>query len=189
MLLLANIRRLVKKKFSNHPDRFVHTLGVVKMAKHLAKQYGINKKKAMIAAYLHDFCKYDSIEYVSSLLDADELAECQISNVLYHSYGSAKYYLKYIGNDMDVFNAIKNHVFGRLYMSKLEEIILISDYTEENRKYESCIQCREILLSGDLDFAIYQSTKNVISFLTNKGIKPHPTQYEVLKLYEGKCRK
>ena len=37
---------------------------------------------------------------------------------------------------MDIYNAIRNHVFGRIGMSKLEEIILISDYTEENRKYD-----------------------------------------------------
>ena len=185
MLLLAKIKRLIKLKHKNDKARYIHSLGVAKMAKYLAKIYGVDKKKAVIAAYLHDYCKNDSKEYINNLLSKEDRLECEKFPVLYHSYGSAEYYLKHIGNDLDIYNAIRNHVFGRLNMSKLEEIILISDYTEENRKYDDCIKVRNILLDGKLNKAIYESTNFVIEYISRKGKAPHPTQIEVLNYYKG----
>ena len=187
MLLLVKIKRLIKKKHKNDKHRYVHSLGVAKMAKYLAKLYGVDPKKAVIAAYMHDYCKNDSKEYVSTLLNEKDRLECEKTNVLYHSYGSAEYYLKYIGNDMDVYNAIRNHVFGRIGMSKLEEIILISDYTEEGRKYDDCIKVRGILLDGNMNKAIYESTKFVVEYIASKNKTPHPVQLEVLEYYKRLC--
>lgn len=188
MLSLGKIKKLVKQKLKdNHPDRYTHTLGVVKMSKKLAKKYGVDKKKAMIAAYMHDFCKYDEEVYIKSLLDEEDKKECEEYPVLYHSYGSAAYYKTFVGNDKDIYNAIKNHVFGRLNMSRLEEIILISDYTEENRIYNNCVECRAILLKGEFYKAIYESMKFTIAYLEKKNKKAHPLQVEVLKYYEGLC--
>ncbi|MDE7263145.1 MAG: bis(5'-nucleosyl)-tetraphosphatase (symmetrical) YqeK [Anaeroplasmataceae bacterium] len=180
---------MVKKKFTdaNQLERYQHTLGVAKMAKALAKKYHVSVKKAMLASYLHDFCKYDSKEQVDMLLREEDKAVCQNYPVLYHSYASAEYYKKNIGNDEEVYQAIRNHVWGRVGMSRLEEIILISDYTEENRMYPNCIACREILLSGKLNSAIYYSTKYTIEFLQKQNLKPHPMQLEVYHYYERLC--
>ncbi len=190
MLFLGKIKKMVKNKFAtnDHLDRYQHTLGVVKMAKYLAKQYKVSTKKAMLAAYLHDYCKYDKEEDILKLLSEKDKEECKQYPVLYHSYASAAFYKKEIGSDEDIYQAIRNHVFGRLGMSRLEEIVLISDYTEENRAYPSCIHCREILLSGNLYQAIYESTLLTIEFLKKKNIVPHPLQLEVLDYYEGLCK-
>lgn len=190
MLFLGKIKKMVKKQFekSGHFDRYAHTLGVVKMAKALAKEYHVCPRKAMLAAYLHDYCKYTKEEEISKLLNDKDQEECQNYPVLYHSYGSAEFYKKEIGKEEEIYQAIRNHVFGRVGMSRLEEIILISDYTEENRTYPSCIHCREILLSGNLNQAIYESTASTIDFLKKKNLTPHPLQLEVLKYYEGLCK-
>ena len=189
MQSLDKIAKMVEDKFTSlgQLERLEHTLGVVKMADYLASFYGEDPYKAQLAAYLHDYCKYDSAEEVEKLLNARDLEECKKYPVLYHSYGSAEYYKKFIGEDEDIYQAIRNHVFGRLNMSRLEEIILISDYTEENRSYPSCIAVREILLRGNFNEAIYESTKRTIEFLEKRNITPHPLQLEVLKYYEGKC--
>lgn len=191
MLYLAKLKKKVKQKFmsAGHEERYVHTLGVVKMAKTLAKWYQVPKPKAIIAALFHDFCKYDSDEEITELLCEKDQAECEAYPVLKHSYASAEYYKKYIGKDQDIYQAIRNHVFGRIDMSRLEEIILISDYTGENRTYENCKVCREILQSKKFYKAIYFSTKKTIEFLEKQQLKPHPTQLEVLKYYEGLCEK
>lgn len=189
MLSLDEIEILVKNKFGEeHKDRYEHTLGVVKMAEYLAIKYQSDPIKAKIAAYLHDFCKYDSIEDVEKILSEQDRNECRMYPVLYHSYGSAAYYRQTIGMDEEIYQAIRNHVFGRLNMSLLEEIILISDYTEENRRYPDCISCREILYQDKFNEAIYVSTKNTIEFLKKKGLKPHPLQEKVLDYYERKCK-
>lgn len=188
MLSLDEIDTLVKEKFkAEHMDRYEHTLGVVKMAEYLALKYNVDIQKAKLAAYLHDYCKFDSTAYIETILTESEILECRAYPVLYHSYGSAAYYKKFIGEDEDVYQAIRNHVFGRLGMSRLEEIILISDYTEENRVYQDCVTCRDILLKDRFYEAIYQSTKNTIEFLKKRGFKPHPLQEEVLLYYERMC--
>ena len=184
MLLLGNLKKLIKEKHKNDEHRYIHSLGVAKMAKYLAKEYGVSQRKAVIAAYMHDFCKNDSVEYIDSLLCEDDRIECKKYPVLYHSYGSAEYYIKYIGKDKDIYNAIRNHVFGRVGMSKLEEIIVISDYTEEGRTYDDCIKVRNILLDGKLNKAIYESTNFVVEYISSKGKTPHPMQLEVLKYYK-----
>lgn len=183
---LEYVKKIVYDKLKDHPDRWIHTNGVAQMAQHLAHIYNVDETKALIAAYMHDFSKYDKEEEVSSLLSEQDKEECQKYPVLYHSYGSAENYLRLVGNDKDIYNAIRNHVFGRLGMSKLEEIILISDYTEENRTYESCISCRKLLLDGKFNEAIYESTRYTIEFLKKKNVKPHPLQMEVLKDYKEK---
>lgn len=190
MLSLDEIKSLVEDKMlsSGHQDRYLHILGVVHMAEYLAEIYHVDLTKARIAAFLHDFCKYDTEEEIKKNLSAEDQKECIKHPVLYHSYGSAEFYKKNIGDDEDIYQAIRNHVFGRIGMSKLEEIILISDYTEENRTYPNCIHCREILLSGNLNQAIYESTLLTIEFLKKKNIIPHPLQLEVLHYYEGLCK-
>lgn len=185
MQSLDKIKELIKEKHSNDERRYIHSLGVAKMAKYLAELNDVDPNKAIIAGYLHDFCKNDDIEYVKSLLSEEDIRECEKFPVLYHSYGSAEYYLKYIGNDLDIYNAIRNHVFGRVGMSKLEEIILISDYTEENRTYDDCKKVREIVLTGNIEKAIYESTNFVVEYISQKGKTPHPMQLEVLNYYKG----
>lgn len=187
MQSLDSLKELIKDKHQNDERRYIHSLGVAKMAKYLALQFNVDPDKAVIAGLLHDFCKNDSIEYVETLLSEEDKIECRQYPVLYHSYGSAEYYLKYIGNDMDIYNAIRNHVFGRIGMSKLEEIILISDYTEENRTYDDCKKVREIVLNGNLNKAIYESTNFVVEYISQKGKTPHPVQLGVLKYYKGLC--
>lgn len=179
-------KKLVFEKYSksNQLSRYTHIEGVAKMAKTLALYYGVDVVKAETAAYMHDFHKYESNEELEKIIDPKDVEECRMCPVLYHSYASAESYKRLIGNDEDIYNAIRNHVFGRLNMSKLEEIILISDYTEEGRTYPSCIECRKLLKEGKFNLAIYESTLYTINLLYKKGLKPHPTQIEVLKYYE-----
>lgn len=190
MRLSDKAKSLVFLKYqgTGYEQRFEHIQGVVKMASYLAEQYHIDVEKAKTAAYFHDYYKYESNEELSTLILEKDQEECRQFPVLYHSYASAEAYKRLLGEDEEIYQAIRNHVFGRIGMSKLEEIILIADYTEEHRTYPSCIACREILLSGQMDQAIYQSTAYVIEFLEKRNIKPHPLQYEIKKLYEQKRR-
>ena len=178
---------LVNEKYKDeHQNRLKHIYGVAKMAKYLANIYGVDEVKAQIAAYMHDYIKYESEEEMLKLINKEDVLECMNCKVLLHSYASANMYLKLVGDDIDIYNAIRNHVFGRTNMSKLEEIILISDYTEENRMYENCIKCREILLEGKLNEAIYFSTKCMIEHIKSENLDPHPLQVKVLEEYERK---
>lgn len=186
MLSLDKAYELVNNKYVNsNPKRLNHILGVAKMAKKLAKIYDVDEEKAEIAGLMHDYIKYESNEEMIKLIDEVDLYDCSICEVLLHSYASANMYKRLGGNDLDIYNAIRNHVFGRLNMSKLEEIILIADYTEETREYKDCITCREILFEKGIYEAIYYSTEKTIKFVLDRGLTPHPTQIDVLNYYKG----
>ena len=188
MLLSDKAKALVEEKYdNNHKNRLTHILGVAEMAELLAIRYGVDKEKALVAAYMHDYSKYDDPSIAKDYLTKEEIKECEEYPFLYHAYLSAEAYKKLIGDDLDIYNAIKYHVFGRLNMSKLEEIIMISDYTEKNRIYPSCVAVRKILVEdNDLNLAIDESLKGMIAFAKEEGHKPHPMQIKIMEEYKRK---
>jgi ribosome silencing factor RsfS/YbeB/iojap len=179
-----------KTKYPDKMERYYHILGVAKLAKSLATKYNVDPKKAYIAGLMHDYYKYESDEEMENAIkNKAEIEECKKCPVLYHAYASSHALKDILSiNDPEMISAIKYHVFGHTNMTMLEKIILISDYCEETRKYKDCIEVRDILLSGHLDLAIYESTKRVIGFLNKKNIVPHPMQYEVLNEYERRIK-
>ena len=189
MELLDKVYNLVKEHLGESSHRFIHTLGVMEMAEYLAKEYNYDVTKAKIAALMHDYSKYDPISDADKYLTKEECEDCKKYPFLYHAYLSAEAYKRLVGNDNDIYMAIKNHVFGRPGMTLLERIVMISDYTEKNREYESCIECRRILLSGDMDMAIYKSTLDTINYNNKRNKAPHPRQLEVLREYEERIKK
>ncbi|MBQ9900069.1 MAG: bis(5'-nucleosyl)-tetraphosphatase (symmetrical) YqeK [Acholeplasmatales bacterium] len=190
MLLSDKAKQLVIEKYGDqHEHRLQHVFGVAEMASFLAKKYGVDEEKALIAAYMHDYAKYDDPSEAIGILTDKEIEECEKYPFLYHAYLSAEAYLANIGNDMEIYNAIKYHVFGRPHMSLLEAIIMIADYTEKNREYPTCIECRKILLDGDMDLAIYKSLEYTIAHCKENNESAHPMQLLVLKEYEMKSKK
>ena len=181
-------RMIIIEKYSNgaYLDRLTHTFGVAEMASYLADIYGVDKEQALIAAYLHDYSKYDPETDAVGLFTDSEMTECNKFPFLYHAYLSAYNYKKLGGTDNEIFNAIKYHVFGRPHMTKLEEIIMISDYTEKNRRYRACVECRDILLAGNMDLAIMKSLEATINHCMKKGDEVHPVQIEVYNEYKEK---
>ena len=190
MLLSEKAKKLVSEKLKDHQKRLIHTLGVCEMAEYLANKYNVDVEKAKIAALMHDYSKYDDPKEFAYLLTNEEKEECEKFPFLYHAYLSAyNYKLLFDNYDIDIYNAIHNHVFGRVNMSKLEEIIMISDFTEKNRTYDDCIRCRNILLNGDLNLAIYESLLATKNHCINEGNPIHPEQEKVFKEYERKINK
>lgn len=186
---VKEICQAVENKYAkaNKIDRFEHILGVCEMATTLAIKYNVDVFQAQVAALLHDYYKYESNQELAKLLTEEERKECEKCKILYHSYASSKA-LKYFDiNDDMILSAVKNHVFGHDNMTKLEEIILISDYIERTRKYPDCIFCRELVEKGLFDLAIYRSTKNTIEKVIKEHGVPHPMQIKVLNKYERKA--
>ena len=66
MLSVVEIEQLVRKKYEQNGrlDRLNHIWGVVKMALFLAERYQVDPIKTQIAAYLHDYYKYESVEEI-----------------------------------------------------------------------------------------------------------------------------
>ena len=190
MQLSDKAKQLVIEKYGDsHGHRLKHVFGVAKMAEYLAEKYGVDKEKALTAAYMHDYAKYDDPAEAIGVLTDKEIEECEKYPFLYHAYLSAIFFKKLVIDNDLIYNAIRYHVFGRVGMNMLEAIIMISDFTEKNRTYPDCIRCRKILVEdNDIDLAIYESLLATKRHCLEEGNEIHPEQAKVLEEYEEKIR-
>ncbi len=158
------------------PKRYKHTLGVCETALELATIYGVDTKKAYLAALLHDCAKYLSIEEqiqkcreLGIILDNESLL---CAPVIHAPLGAQLAREVYGIEDEEVLNAIKYHTIAREGMSKLEKIIYISDMTEPTRDYDEVDMLREISKT-DLDKAMVKCIGECIIFNIKKGKTIH----------------
>lgn len=151
-------------------SRYIHSLGVEKMATSLAEIYGADVEKAAFAGRYHDIAK---------CLDQDT------SDKLIIKYGIDK---KYLGNtalahskiaaaileneygviDEDILNAVRSHTTGRVGMSLLEEIVYVSDAIEENRNYPELKQLQDEA-RVNLDMTCLEIMNFAVEMILDKG--------------------
>jgi predicted HD superfamily hydrolase involved in NAD metabolism len=185
---LESLREAVKSRLSE--KRFLHTLGVEKMAAQLASFCLPAKKQSLrAAALLHDIAKEltqgEMLDLIRkgriALTDEDIAAEATL-----HSFAAPALIRRDFPRfaEKDILLACKNHTVGSPRMSIFEEIIFISDYIEEGRKYEDSVKLREYVLSSLsnnrkknvklLHFAILSSLNSTIAHLekNKKYINP-----------------
>lgn len=165
-------------------DRFMHSLGVVKMAKGLCKIYGVDEKKAYTAAILHDCAK--NIEMETALKKCEDygviLDEYEKKNpaLIHAKLGERIAFYEYGIEDEDILNAIKWHTVGRVNMSILEKIIFISDMIEDGRTFPGVELLRKTAYK-DIDMALKQCILKTIEFNTAKKKEIHPNAYEIIE--------
>ena len=116
-------------------SRFDHTVGVVKMAKELAIQYGADPEKAEIAAWFHDVYRE------SGAIEHGPLAALEINK-------------QFDIEDQEILDAIRYHTTGRAQMGLLEKIIYIADSLEPGRKFPGIEELRS-LASRNIDECLY----------------------------------
>jgi len=167
----------LRTKVRNHlkPSRYNHTLGVCKLAIHLAKLYDVNEKDAEIASLLHDYCKYESDEAILETYRRMGKPICDVIKNhpnLGHGYMSAIIAKEQFNVSDDIFHAIMNHTFGRAHMSMLEKIIYLSDALEEGRSYEGIEIIRELALK-DINKALLMACQNTLIFELKRGNMIH----------------
>ena len=149
---IYELRQSVKERLSE--KRYIHTLGVEEMAVWLCGVFLPDKlDEIRIAALLHDIAKEIPYEEQISLLMASDLAftkEDLDTKPALHSFSAVplikKSFTCFATND--VLSSVMNHTLGCPNMSLFDEIIFISDYTEQGRTYSSCIEVRNYLTSN-----------------------------------------
>ncbi|MBR2541056.1 MAG: bis(5'-nucleosyl)-tetraphosphatase (symmetrical) YqeK [Mogibacterium sp.] len=135
-------------------SRYIHSLGVEKMASELAGIYGADIEKAAFAGRYHDIAKCFTPEVMNRYVREFGLSSIYIdNNALAHSKVAAGILSTRFGvEDEEVLNAVKSHTTGREGMSLLEEIVYVADAIEYNRNYEGIEELRD-LARTDLDAA------------------------------------
>lgn len=144
------LRSEVGKRLSE--KRFLHTLGVEEMAVKIGEKCMPDKlDKLRAAALLHDVSKeyseaehFEVVEKHKISLTDEDIA----SPALWHSLTAAAVVSDEFSDfaDGEILSAVHNHTVGSPDMSLFDEIILLSDYIEEGRTYQMCIDVRREFL-------------------------------------------
>ncbi len=190
MLRVKEIKQILKKELK--PDRYTHTLGVMKTAQKLAKRYGCDEKKAQYAGLLHDCAKYLSDKEKRKLCKKHHItitqAEDKNPSLLHAKCGAILAQELYGVSDAEILHAIEVHTTGCPNMSLLDKIIYIADYIEPNRKQAPHLKDLRTMSKIDLDQTVFQIAKDTISYLKKTQNTIDETTMDVYNFYSF-CKK
>jgi predicted HD superfamily hydrolase involved in NAD metabolism len=173
METIENIQRELKNILSE--KRYQHSIGVMKKAEELARQYDIESSVAVLTGLTHDIAKEmpneEKIAYCKE--HKIEIDEVEIHNVgLLHAKIGADMVKKY-GFTKEMQSAILYHTTGHLDMDLLAKIIFVADKIEENREYESVEELRKLAME-DIDKCTLIILDYTIKKNIDKGVLVHP---------------
>ncbi|MGN0460416.1 MAG: bis(5'-nucleosyl)-tetraphosphatase (symmetrical) YqeK [Ruminococcus sp.] len=169
------LKGLIKPRMGEH--RYVHSVNVSKKAVELAKIYGCDTEKAMIAGMLHDITKetpaQEQLKIITEggiILDDVEKS----STKLWHPISGSVYIRDTVGiTDSDIVNSVRYHTTGRAGMSLLEKIIFVADFTGDERNYDGVDIMREKSLRS-LEEAMLYGLQFTINDLSKRMMTIHP---------------
>lgn len=168
------LKEILKDRLSS--KRYIHTLGVEKMAVSLAKRHGADVEKASLASLFHDYAKNMS---GAELLYEAERRQIFIDSVsrqaptLLHGPVAAELVRERFNiEDENILNAIRYHTYGRMEMTLLERIVYVADAVESGREYEGAEALRTLALF-DLDKAFERVVADALCHVIRKGQTIH----------------
>lgn len=184
---IANPKWEKKLRSDLSSDRYEHTLRVASTAYDLAKDHGVNVKKATIAGYLHDCAKnYKDkklLKYAKKFHIAISEAEKDNTDLLHAKVGAYIARDKFAVHDPDIFNAIAHHTTGRPSMSALEKVIYISDYIEPGRRHRGRIKLIREIAHKDLNQTMLYILEDTLEYLSKKSKTKDPLTKEAYHYY------
>lgn len=160
----------MEKELTADPKRIKHVLGVKKRALEFAEIYNADKEVLTIAALLHDVTKNKSKDFHLNIIKDKKYLK-NTPETLWHAK-SAKIIAKELGiTNKKILQAIEYHVFGKVNMELETLILVLSDYTEENRTHNGAIEVYNKALYS-LEEAYLLMVEKTISHLNemNKAI-------------------
>ena len=170
---IENIQTELKTILSE--KRYKHSIGVMKKAEELAKQYGVDTHIAALVGLAHDIGKEmpneEKIEYVKKhQISIDEIEQQNIG--LLHAKIGADITKRY-GFTEEMQKAILYHNTGHVDMDLLAKIVFIADKIEENRDYEEVEELRKLAVE-DIDECTLIILDKTIKKNIDKGVLIHP---------------
>lgn len=174
-------------------ERYQHSIGVMNAASKMAFIYSDGDedfiKKCEIAGILHDYAKFfgkEDYEELALKHHVDFLYDKNYERVYHGYYGYLALIDDFDIHDMDILNAVKNHIMGSGNMSLIEEIIYVADFIEEGRTEEDIPilkPLRALALNGKLKEAVAFESKHLIEHLIKMDNPIHPISLECYNGY------
>lgn len=188
-MTLDEMKQKLKKSLT--PKRYNHSIGVMETSVIMARYFGADEEKAMIAGLLHDCAKDFSKEEMFALCDKyqvelDDVSKHETS--LIHGFLGAYVAREEYGvTDSEIFEAIYYHTVSKYDMSLLTKIIYIADLVEPSRNFDTVNKLREIL-KEDIDKALIFQIDNTLKSVIDRGGLIHSNTITTRNYYLEKYR-
>ena len=154
----------IKKNLSS--SRFVHSLEVAKMARLLAKQYGLSALISYQAGFFHDIGRNLSPKKIICYAKRDgnfTSSDEKQNPIIFHGKAGS-YLLRRFGFlDLDFLEAVRRHTFAMVGCSPLVAIIYLADYLEPTRTFDNSA-IRQMIGKCSLGQLVKQVAKEMLVY-------------------------
>ena len=184
MSSIEQIKKDLKNKLSEY--RYIHSLNVARLAKSLAKRYGVDEEKAYLAGLVHDIAKEftdkENAYYIKKYRLKSNLLKEKYKYLLHGIIGSLYLKDKY-GLDDEICNAVMVHTIGDENMTMLDKILFVADKTEPNKNFNGTEEERKLSYIN-IDKTLVLCLENYVNSRKEKGKKVNKKTLNVIKHYK-----
>ncbi len=168
-----------------NPRRFAHSVGVSKIARKLAREYGCDSKVARMAGLLHDWDKAlsperlrDRVRDYDIAIDAEVLDE--MPWLLHGPTAAAVLADQFPELGEEVFHSIARHTVAAIDMSDLDMIVFVADKLESARKVEAYARIARLVGRESLQTIFGEVQEAGLLYLIESG---RPLNYDSIKAW------
>lgn len=182
---MKKLEKTAKKMLSS--KRFHHTECVVKQAEKLARIYGYNTEKAMVAAWMHDICKEmkqaEQLQWLTKFgIMLDSIQQSQPKT--WHGMAACGFIKFEMGiSDEEILRAVRYHTTACGDMKPLDEIIYLADLTSEERDYADVGRMRKLAEEAGLGVAMREAMIFALEDLVTRGLGISQDSFEAYNHY------
>lgn len=174
-------KRLVARlRTTLSPNRYEHTLNVAALAESLARRWGADPSKALLAGLLHDAGRrYNPAELARyarerRLVIPERAAIINHDPMLLHAYVSADIARREFGIfDAETINAVRHHTLGNRKMSLLDKILYVADASSLDRAHKNAASTRALAFNN-LDAALKKCVSEKLRYTRERDAWIHP---------------
>ena len=170
--------------------RFVHSMGVMRMAEKLAAIHSVDLINAKFAGLLHDVAKNMANNELVGYCEKNgiELDPIKLESPgMLHAEVGADIAKKKFGANEEIVQAIKYHTLANEEMTDLDKIIYIADLIEEGRDLPGLEPIREMAYK-DLDNALVLALSYCIDNVKERGKTNHPQSQRALEAAKNRVK-
>lgn len=177
---LYGAARLEKLKALLSPQRFEHSRAVARLSGALARRWGLDEERALLAGLLHDCGRGVPVPKMGAYARKRRLAvphrekTARLQPVALHAHISEDLARRRFGvRDEEALSAIRKHTLGDARMSPLDRVVYVADCCSADRAYPEAAAFRKLAFD-DLDEALKACIGNKLRWCLEQDAWIHP---------------
>jgi nicotinate (nicotinamide) nucleotide adenylyltransferase len=177
---LYGAARLEKLRGMLSAQRFEHSRCVARLAGALARRWGADEERALLAGLLHDCGRSVAVPKMGAYARKRRLPvphrekTASLQPIALHAHISEDLARRRFGvRDEEVLSAIRKHTLGDAKMALLDRVVYVADACSEDRDYPEAEEYRKLAFD-DLDEALKACVGNKLRYCLEQDAWIHP---------------